>query len=288
MGDRDVPMSSVPTRIGRRVRREEGFTLVELLATMVAGMVVLAAVVTVISVTLRQTSYTFTRVDATERARSALAHMEDELHSACIVNGVTPIEGGAQGSQDSDANDLVFVSQFGTSANPTPVEHKITYSPTAHTLTEYTYTVTGANPNQWVFSSSPTNTAGKRLLTNVSPIPISGSSNFTPIFQYFAYEPYTDANGNAAMMLMDGSSSVPGTTTVSNPDPLPVTPSGLSATNAASTAEVMVNLLVGAAGGNMENTNAVGTADPVTDSIVLRFTPPANAAGGNATFGPCA
>lgn len=288
MEGRDVPMSTVLTRIARRARRQEGFTLVELLATMAALGVVMAGVVTVISVTLRQTSYTFTRMDATERSRSTLTHLEDELHSACIVNGVTPIQGGAQGSQDSDANDLVFVSQFGTSANPTPVEHKITYSPTTHTLTEYTYTVTGANPGQWVFSSIPTNVAGKRLLTNVSQIPIPNSTNFTPVFQYFAYEPYTDVNGNQAMMLMDGSSSVPGSTGLPNPDPLPVTPSGLSAANAAATAEVIVNLVVGPAGGSMENTNLAGTADPVTDAIVLRFTPPANAAGGNATFGPCA
>jgi Tfp pilus assembly protein PilW len=269
-------------RIARRARREEGFTLVELLATMAAALVVMAGVVTVISVALRQTTYTFTRMDATERSRSMLEHLEDELHSACLVDGVTPIQGGAQGSQESDANDLVFVSAFGTSANPTPVEHKITFNAAAKTLTEYTYTVTGANPSQWVFSSTPTNSAGTRLLTNVT------QTSSTPVFQYFAYEPYTDVNGNQAMMLMDGSSSVPGTTTVSNPDPLPVTGSGLSAANAANTAEVIVNLTVGAAGGNMENTNAAGTADPVTDSIVLRFTPPANAAGGNATFGPCA
>lgn len=278
------------TRLARRGRGQDGFTLVELLATMAAGMVVLAGVVTVISVALRQTSYTFTRVDATERSRVALARIEDELHSACLVNAVTPIQGGAQGSQVSDANNLVFVSQYGTSAAPTPVEHKITYSPTAHTLTEYTYTVTGSpsNPSQWVFSSTPTSAAGRRILTNVNPIPIKSSSNFVPVFQYFAYEPYTDTNGNPAMMLMDGSSQVPGTTTLPNPDPLSVTPSGLSAANAALTSEVMVNLLVGATGGNMENTNLAGTADPVTDSIVLRFTPPPNAAGGSATFGPCA
>jgi Tfp pilus assembly protein PilV len=277
-------------RTGDRLRREDGFTLVELLVTMVAGMVVLAGVVTVISVALRQTSYTFTRVDATQHARSALEHIEDELHSACLVNDVNPIEGGAQGSQVSDANNLVFVSATGTSASPTPVEHKITYDPIKHTVTEYNYTVSNGtgDPTTWVFSSTPTNSAGTRLLMNTSQIPIPNTSNFTPVFQYFAYEPYTDVNGNQAMMLMDGSASVPGTTGLPNPDPLPVTPSGLSAANAANTAEVIVNLVVGPAGGSMENTNLAGTADPVTDAIVLRFTPPANAAGGNATFGPCA
>ncbi len=273
--------------IAARLRRQQGFTLVELLAAMAAGMVVLAGLVTVITVALRETSYTFTRVDATERARSALAHIEDELHSACLVNGVEPIQGGAQGSMVSDASNLVFVSQFGTSASPTPVEHKITYDPAKRTLTEYTYTVSGGgDPSQWVFSSSPTSTDGRLLLTNTSQTPIPNTSNFTPVFQYFAYEPYTDANGDQAKMLMDGTAAVPGTTNLPNPDPLS-TSSGLSPSDAASTAEVMVTLLVGATGGNLENTNLTSASDPVTDSIVLRFTPPPDASGGDTNFGPC-
>jgi Tfp pilus assembly protein PilW len=282
-------MSSLGRRISARLRRQEGFTLVELLASMAAGLVVVGGLVTVLSVTLQQTTYTFTRVDATERARSALTHIENELHSGCTVNDVTPIQGGALGSQDSDANNLVFVSAFGTSANPTPVEHKITYNSVTHTLTEYDYTVTGgSDPTKWVFSPTPSNTAGQLLLTNVSQqtIPASPTPKAVPVFQYFAYEPYTDQNGNAAMMLMDGSTAIPGTSAVSNPDPLS-TSSGLSSTDAQATAEVVVNLVVGAKGGNFENTNASGTADPITDSIVLRFTPPPDAAGASATFGPC-
>lgn len=284
-------MTSALRAVCARLRREDGFTLVELLATMAAGLVVLAGVVTVMSVALHQTTDTFTRVDATERARTMLTRVEDELHSACLVNGVTPIQGGAQGSQVSDANNLVFVSQYGTSASPTPVEHKITFNPAAGTLTEYTYTVSGvdSDPTKWVFSSAPTG-PGRLLLNNVNRITVAGSNpTVLPVFQYFAYEPYTDVNGNAAMMLLDGSSPVPGTTALPNPDPLSVTPSGLSATDAANTAEVMINVLVGGGGGGFENTNLTRASDPVTDSIVLRFTPPPNASGSDTSaFGPCA
>jgi hypothetical protein len=79
---------------------------------------------------------------------------------------------------------------------------------------------------------------------------------------------------------------VPGTTTLPNPDPLPDS-SGLSAGNAAATAEVVINLVVGGAGHSHENTNILGTATPITDSVVFRFTPVANTSGATTTFGPC-
>jgi type II secretory pathway pseudopilin PulG len=274
-----------------RLSRNEGFTLVELLVAMAAGMVVVGGLVTVLSVTLQQTTNTFTRVDATERARTMLARVEDELHSACLANGVTPIEGGAQGTKASDASNLVFVSQFGTSASPTPVEHKITFNSANGTLTEYTYNATtgGSDPTKWAFSSNPTNASGKLLLNHVAQVTIPGTPSPTvvPVFQYFAYEPYTDVNGNPAEMLLDGSAPVPGTTTLPNPDPL-VVPLTSATTSAPSVAEVTINLVVGPQGGSFENTNLSGVDDPVTDSIVLRFTPPADAADAGVTFGPCA
>jgi prepilin-type N-terminal cleavage/methylation domain-containing protein len=273
-----MPLIRSLNRLRARVRQEQGFTLVELLVTMVAGMVVLSALYTILDVTLRQTTNTFTRLDSTGRGNAVLAGIENELHSACVASGETPVQGGADGTQASDANDLVFFSQYGTSANPTPVEHKISYTASSGKLTDYSYTSTGGQAPNWTFGSTPS--SSKLLLTNVTP---SGS---IPVFQYFAYEPYTDNNGNTDMMLLDGSGSVPGTTTLPNPDPLPDS-SGLSAGNAAATAEVVINLVVGGAGHSHENTNILGTATPITDSVVFRFTPVANTSGATTTFGPC-
>ncbi|HTP22584.1 MAG TPA: prepilin-type N-terminal cleavage/methylation domain-containing protein [Solirubrobacteraceae bacterium] len=271
-------MTTMRKRVGARIRHEAGFTLIELLVTMVAGIVVLSALYTILDVTLRQTSNTFTRLDSTGTANSVLAGIENELHSACVASGETPIQGGANGSQASDANDLVFLSQYGTSASPTPVEHKIAYSAATKKLIDYTYTTTGGQAPNWTFGS--TVSSSKVLLTNVTQ---NGS---TPIFQYFAYEPYTDANGNTDMMLMDGSAPVPGTSALPNPDPLSDA-SGLSATDAVSTAEVLINFVAGAAGHDHENTSILGTATPITDSVVFRFTPAADESGSGTTFGPC-
>jgi prepilin-type N-terminal cleavage/methylation domain-containing protein len=265
-----------------RTPSEAGFTLIELLVSMIAGLVVLSALFTILDVTLHNTTRTFTKVDATQRARTTLEKLENELHSACVTAGVTPIQGGGtNGSQDSDGNDLVFVSQYGTSANPSPVEHKIAFNSASKTLTDYTYSVTSGNsPSNWVFSSTPTSANGTQLLTNVT------QSGTTPVFQYFAYEPYTDTSGNSDMMIMDGSTSVPGTTTVPNPDPLP-TSGGLSTANAASTVEVLITFVVGGRGGSGENTNYQDTNATVSDSVVLRLSPAANQAVGTSTFGPC-
>ena len=271
-------LTAARRRVGARIRHEAGFTLIELLVTMVAGIVVLSALYTILDVTLRQTTNTFTRLDSTGRGNAILAGIENELHSACVASSETPIQGGANGTQVSDANDLVFLSQYGTSASPTPVEHKIAYSATTGQLTDYTYTSNGGQAPSWTFGSTPA--SSKTLLTNVT------ANGSTPIFQYFAYEPYTDANGNTDMMLMDGTTPVPGTTSLPNPDPLPDS-GGLSATNAPTTAEVTINMVVGGAGHDHENTGILGTATPLTDSVVFRFTPVANTSGAGTTFGPC-
>jgi Tfp pilus assembly protein PilW len=271
-------------RITARLRDERGFTLVELLATMAAGMVVLAGLTTMLAVTLRETSRTFTNVDATQRGRTILETISSELHSACVADLETPIQGGANGTQVSSSNNLVFLSQFGTSASPTPVEHKISFNSVAGTLTDTTYASTGGTAPTWTFSS--TASSSKVLLTNVAATPTSTAGQKVPVFQYFAYEPYTDANGNTDMMLMDGSSTVPGTTGLPNPDPLSAT-SGLSQTDAASAAEVIITLNVGGAGHNNENTTLSDTTDNLTRAIVFRFTPAADTTGANATFNPC-
>ena len=46
-------------------------------------------------VTLRQTQRTFTKVDATRQARTALATIENELHSACVNGRRVPVQAGS-------------------------------------------------------------------------------------------------------------------------------------------------------------------------------------------------
>ena len=271
-----------PTLKSSRVRpgTEHGFTLAELSVAMFAGVVVIIGLFTIIDVTLHQTQRTFTKVDATQRARTALAKIENELHSAC-VGGSAPIQGVTNGAIESDANNLVFLSFSGTSANPVPVWHHIAFNSSAATLTDTTYPVTGTAPD-WSQGSSPTATT--TLLTNVAQL-----ASTTPAFQYYAYKPeYTDSSGNQYMLVPDGTNLVPGNSTA--PNQRLATSAGLSASDAASTVEVVINLLVGSSSQVGLNTTLQSDEDSVTDAVSLRLTTPPDYVPSGSTptgYGPC-
>jgi hypothetical protein len=279
-------MIALIRRASLRSRREEGVTLIELVVAMAAGMIVLFALTTIMTVSLHQTQNTFTKVDATRQARTAMATIENELHSACVdggANGDQPIQTG------SDVNNLVFISFVGTSANPTPVWHQLTFHPgtgTSGTLTDTTYAVTGTAPN-WARATTPAPTT-VTLLTNVAQV------GTTPAFQYYAYQSvYTDPTTQDAFWIVpDGSNPNPGAPTATPPNTPLSAPAGtgLSAAAADSTVEVVVNLLVGATAENLNNQSLHSLDDAVTDTVSLRFTTPPDYAppGASATgYGPC-
>lgn len=260
----------------RRMASEAGFTLVELLVTMVAGSVVLLALGTIMAVTLRETTRSFTLVDATERARPIFEQIENQLHSGCFADEETPIQ------VNSGPNALIFMNASGNASTPTAMWNEIDYNPApTSTLTESTYTTTYSVVNGLPTWARGSLVSSKVLLTNVT------QSGTTPVFQYFAYQlaPGTDAGGNQYEILPDGTSPIPGTsTTVYNPLAPGAT---LSSAQASTAAEVMINLTVGPAGHAYENTNLASTGQSVSDIITFRFTPAANHVGDGATFAPC-
>jgi hypothetical protein len=200
-----------------RLRAEHGFTLPELSVTMFAGVVVIGALFMIMIVTLRQTQRTFTKVDASRRARTVLANIENELHSACVnggSDGSPPIQGVTNSVVQSDANNLVFLTFYGTSAMPKPTWHQITFSSAnGGTLTETVYPVTGTSPN-WSQGSPASSTT--TLLTNVSQQTVG--SNKVPVFQYYAYAQYTDsASGKQYMLIPDGTNLTTAGTTPNTP-----------------------------------------------------------------------
>jgi hypothetical protein len=276
-------MSDHMTRLGERLRSEDGFTLAELSVSMAAAVVVLIGLMTIMVVTLHQSQRTFTKVDATRQARTALGTIENELHSACL-NGPQsiPIQAGSTGTS------LTFLSYYGNNVNPTPTWHVLTFSGT--TLTDASYTAVpnpaydGSGTNaQYLPGAGPTTTT---LLTNVYQQ--KQGAQTLPVFQYFAYaQAGTDSSGDTYMVIPDGTDEAPGSTT-------PVTTSALTTplaqTDADNTVEVRINLLVGPTSEKLNNPLLTTLRDPVTDSISLRLTTPPDYVAKGATangYGPC-
>lgn len=157
----------------RLLRDERGFTLTELLVTMMVGLIVLGAIVTLVTVTARSSGRISERVAANQLARPTMARVMNELHSACISPGLAPILTGST----SDA--ISFIHGTGSSVAPTPVKRSIAVSG-AGVMTDTTYAKTGGTAPDWTFSSTPSSTY--QLLENV------GQVGSTPIFRYYAYE----------------------------------------------------------------------------------------------------
>jgi Prokaryotic N-terminal methylation motif len=278
-------LTALSAQVRRRAAAQDGVTLIELVVAMACGLIVMIGATTIMITTMQQTQSTFTRIDATRQARTAFGNIENELHSAC-VNGDPPIQGvAADGTVESDNNDLVFLSYTGTAANPTPVWHRLSYSATAGTLTDTSYAATynsSATADDW--------SQGSLISTNTLLTNLPTQSATPPIFQYFAYQSVgSDASGNVYYVIPDGSNVSPLTGAAVTKNALSTT-GGLSAANANTAVEVVITLLVGPSGSNLTNSSLTSADDPVSDTISLRLTtPPDYAAGGSAAaqYAPC-
>jgi prepilin-type N-terminal cleavage/methylation domain-containing protein len=269
-------LSAPPSAGPPATDRQAGFTLVELLVAILMGIVVLFALTEIMIVTLHQTQHVFTRVDATRQARTAVAYIENELHSACIDGDLAPpIQPGSNGSN------LIFTSYVGTAANPTPIWHQLTFSATAGTLTDTSYTVTGASPN---WNQGTQVGVPRTVLSNVAQ-----QSASVPMFQYYAYQQESSDSTGSYWVIPDGSNIVPITNATPNTPLVPGT-TGLSQTDANNAVEVAINMSVGATNSSLNGRATTANNDSVTDSISLRLTTPPNEVDTGASaqgYGPC-
>lgn len=160
----------------RAIRDEGGFTLVELLMTMLTSLVVMSAIVMMLTASLRNQDRINKRVDASQRVRPVMTHIIQELHSACIAPRMTPVIGDGT-TNGSTGTRISFLSKSGATVIPTPDLHVI--SLTAGTLSESVFPATGGTqPGPWTFSA--TASSSTQLLTQVAA-PASG------MFQYYDF-----------------------------------------------------------------------------------------------------
>lgn len=238
-------------RVGARLRGEDdGFSLMELLAAMMIGSIVLTALMTVFTTGMQNTNRAANRVEGTQAARAAVDRATTLLDAqAClqtVVGGqeqfVSPILEG------SDANKVTFYADL-KGASATPDKYTLEYNGAAHTLTEQVVAGSGAMPN--VTFSGPART---RVTPNIWQA-VDASNVAQPVFRYYAFK----ADGTL------------------NPTPLAVP---LTVATAPTVAKVVVQL---AAAGDHSNTpdlratSVMGEAAPLTTDPTTDPTDPTSA-----------
>jgi Tfp pilus assembly protein PilW len=182
---------------GSLVSSEHGLTIIELLVSIVAGLVVLLALFSVLDVSLRHSTATQDRVQANQIGRVAMTKVVDEMHSACLSPSFTPV------MPKSTANEFRFVSAYGSEAVLTKAyEHRIVFTENGKngTLTDKIAPSNGGSWPKFSFPSNPTSEV--KLAENVSAI------TGVPIFRYYKYASASESSGTLPLNTIDEEKSL--------------------------------------------------------------------------------
>jgi len=267
---------SAPARCDAPLRPsdERGFTLIEVLVAMISGMVVILALVAVLAVATRQETHLTNVAQATQLGRLAMTKVSNELHSACIAPGFTPIQANSTGAE------IRFVNSYGKEAviSKTEVnEHRIVWNKEAETLTDFTYPA--SKEEVWPtfkYSGTANPTNGVLIANHVTQMESEG--NKLPIFQYYSYD--LEANTEEA-------SYKNGTEGLSTLNATPIVKGlgeKLNETQAATAAAVLVSFNTGSSATTSSLTNTLGktVAKDVSDGqqtqVTLSFSVPVSEA----------
>ncbi len=230
-----------------RFHAEQGFTLIEMLVTLMTGVVIVLAAFAILDVSLTQSSRISERVEVDQRARLAMEKILLELHSSCVADNINPVQKESKGSE------IRLISEPGSAAAFTTVtEHRIKLE--NGKLIDTSYPSTSGEGESWKFPEGESGSSGSKiLLTNVSES-VTSTGTKIPIFQYYRY-----VNGNLSITPQLTSST-----------------ESLEGKQAEETAEIAVTFTASPT----TNEASGGRSVELSDTAVLRFDP-ASANGNN-------
>ena len=161
----------------RSLHREDGFTLVELLASMAIGLVVIAAAFALLDASMRTTMRTQERVDTVQRGRASMDVMTRQLRSQVCLGKIASL---VEAKPDS----VTFYADLtdGSTGKP-PQRRTLTFA--GGRITQKVEDGTGMPPaTQWL--TAPVST---RLLDDSAPDPAlaAAADGTRPIFRYYAF-----------------------------------------------------------------------------------------------------
>ena len=160
-----------------RLRRESGFTIIELIVAMTISTMTVLAVFAILDTTVKQSNAVAGRVNATQRGRIAMDTITRQLRSQVCYSAVVPALVSATDDAVRFHVDLSDGSQ--------PIEQReLAFDLAAKTLTERTWAGSGAP------LTFPTVTRTRQVLGDV----VRAQDRFgatIPIFRYYAYDTAT-------------------------------------------------------------------------------------------------
>jgi hypothetical protein len=234
---------------------EGGYSLIELLVSIITGVVICFALFAILNFATDQTARLTGYAQATQQGRLAMTKIVDELHSACISPGFAPVQVG------SGSTELRFINAYSEEAviSKSQVnEHRIVWNEKAETLTDYTYpTVKEVAWPIFEYSATASPAGGVQIANNVTETESGGKK--IPIFRYYSYK------GES------GESATTGLNTL-NSEPL-VTP--LTKETAPGAASVLISFSAGPSDGKTAiGATGKGVSNSLQTQVTLSFTVP--------------
>jgi prepilin-type N-terminal cleavage/methylation domain-containing protein len=168
-------------KLGDDLRGEQGFTLVELLATISIGMIILLAAGMLLDHALGASDQVTDRVSTTQRGRAALDDVFRPLRSqVCLPSDLTDTAANDAKSAITAAgrDTMTFYADL---SEPSRIQRRrLTYS--GGTLKEEVWDPVTTTP-AYSYNASPTRT--RLVAERVAPQAVAGIAQ--PVFRYYAY-----------------------------------------------------------------------------------------------------
>ena len=165
-------MRSLLQRLGKRLRHDErGFTLTELLVTVMIGMATLMMVVELVDASQNASSRVVHRVDGTQRGRVAMEQITQRIRSQVCLGSVAPVIAG-----DDDSVTL-YVDLEDETYRPQVRRMFVTGGELREEITDGTGT-----PPDLTFPTTPT--LSRTVLEDVMPYTATPQE---PFFSFYAY-----------------------------------------------------------------------------------------------------
>jgi prepilin-type N-terminal cleavage/methylation domain-containing protein len=172
------------------LRREDGFTLPELLVTLAIAMIVSLATFALVEVVMRRSGEVGARVETTQRARTAMDQITRQLRSQVCAwrNDVNPAWANARSIESATPTSVVFFTDLSDETGTAGAErHELTVEDDA--IVEKVTAGQRGNPDtaKVTYSYGGATTITRPVLTDVTLLENPAAPGTTALFRYFKF-----------------------------------------------------------------------------------------------------